>query len=510
MATSAVLAPRRHETIVDSTSTQQDRRPATSTEQNRRSLANVFMENMNRLSSRQSSLIPSSPIPLLTNEVAQPQEPSIQARTEALIVASSVKARVIHVQPKPHIPEELQGKIENQIELLRCLSNADKLPLILGVGESLERFKASLSIATHHMDVIEDAVQTLSVESQRPVLSSLESCKKFFDTVDLNLNIIEENLKRLALSEDKPPVMYFRPGFGKVAYAVATAPVNAAQSRKILEGSFGVTSLVVHEDPNKTHYVVKRPLSQSKYVMDLFNTETNTNYSLPDHPGVMEFFGVIKEGDRQGHLLGYIPGGELFDAIMNDTLRSNEKYNIAEKLAAAVNAIHASGLIHCDLKPENIMLTYQLNPKMIDFGLARPRFEIDDIPWKIGTVEYMAPEMLFPGRTIDNKIDTWSYGYTLYCMLTARFFWDDVFAVYGKTYPEDSAVKILRQFITDNQTTLQKRILFVIANLEDELKETTSLSTRQINKLCLVLQASLELNPEDRDTMQQISTFFTR
>jgi serine/threonine-protein kinase len=87
-------------------------------------------------------------------------------------------------------------------------------------------------------------------------------------------------------------------------------------------------------------------------------------------------------------------------------------------VAAALVEAHHSGVIHCDVKPENIVLVPEepcaLRPKILDFGLARMQAECgadDDLI--LGTPEYMAPEQLL-GADIDGRVDVWGLCVTLY------------------------------------------------------------------------------------------------
>ena len=84
--------------------------------------------------------------------------------------------------------------------------------------------------------------------------------------------------------------------------------------------------------------------------------------------------------------------------------------------------MHEQGIIHRDLKLENIMVCKNGYIKLIDFGLARRISESDVATTKAGTDEYMAPEMLASNhrRRYDKRIDWWAVGILLFEMLTGR------------------------------------------------------------------------------------------
>ena len=102
--------------------------------------------------------------------------------------------------------------------------------------------------------------------------------------------------------------------------------------------------------------------------------------------------------------------------IMNDTLR----VKICIEVAFGMKHLHQSGMIHRDLKIDNIMLNWILEAKIIDFDLVH----IDDkdegsLTKGVGTLDYMSPEMLNKGK-YDNKTDVYSYGIVVFVLLTGR------------------------------------------------------------------------------------------
>ena len=119
----------------------------TTTRESRRSLAS-------RVTASITALI--SPRRPISAPVQAPSATLVQSRIEELKITSAVAPRFIQVKPKDHIPEKLDDKIQEQIRHLRCISSADQLPMTPH-GTTLEKFKATFAIATHHMDVTQDA-----------------------------------------------------------------------------------------------------------------------------------------------------------------------------------------------------------------------------------------------------------------------------------------------------------------------------------------------------------------
>ena len=115
----------------------------------------------------------------------------------------------------------------------------------------------------------------------------------------------------------------------------------------------------------------------------------------------------------------YIDGGELFDFISkqkNQVFTEKVAYEFMFKLFSAVSHMHAQGIVHRDIKAENIMLNKQNELKLIDFGLSKRQQGQKKLHTVAGTPYYMAPEVL--DGTYDSKCDTWSLGCLLYVFMS--------------------------------------------------------------------------------------------
>ncbi len=141
------------------------------------------------------------------------------------------------------------------------------------------------------------------------------------------------------------------------------------------------------------------------------------------HPGVVQVFAF---GEAAGHpflALEYLPGGTLADRIkQSGPLESREAAGLALKLAEAVAAAHAAGVVHRDLKPANVLLTAAGEPKVTDFGLAKVgRSDMTATGAVLGTPSYMAPEQA-AGKTreVGTAADVYGLGAILYDLLTGR------------------------------------------------------------------------------------------
>jgi len=142
------------------------------------------------------------------------------------------------------------------------------------------------------------------------------------------------------------------------------------------------------------------------------------------HPNVVA---VFDQGDDDGTLflaMEYIPGHTLRDVIRKESPMPPAKaLTLLEPVLSALAAAHAAGLIHRDVKPENVLLADDGRVKVADFGLARAvSAETQHTATGgvlIGTVSYLSPELVVDGRA-DARSDVYAAGVLLYEMLTGR------------------------------------------------------------------------------------------
>jgi len=142
------------------------------------------------------------------------------------------------------------------------------------------------------------------------------------------------------------------------------------------------------------------------------------------HPNVVN---VFDQGDDDGTLflaMEYIPGHTLRDLIRKEAPMAPAKaLALLDPVLSALSAAHAAGLIHRDVKPENVLLADDGRVKVADFGLARAiTAETQHTATGgvlIGTVSYLSPELVVDGRA-DARSDVYAAGVVLYEMLTGR------------------------------------------------------------------------------------------
>jgi serine/threonine-protein kinase len=152
-----------------------------------------------------------------------------------------------------------------------------------------------------------------------------------------------------------------------------------------------------------------------------FDREAKTIARL-SHPNVVA---VYDTGDHQGLpylVMEYVPGHTLRDELaQRGRLPVAEALTVAQALLSAVAAAHRAGLVHRDVKPENVLISDDGTVKVADFGLAQAVEASTEDPdgQLMATVAYVAPELVTDGRA-DPRSDVYSAGIVLFEMLTGR------------------------------------------------------------------------------------------
>mgnify|MGYP000231612463 CR=1 FL=1 len=139
------------------------------------------------------------------------------------------------------------------------------------------------------------------------------------------------------------------------------------------------------------------------------------------HPNIMSVFDQGHVDDTLYLVMEYLPGMTLRD-LLNDygTLTVEQSLDIANAVLQALAVAHREGILHRDVKPENVILVNDGRIKIGDFGLARPVNNATDTGKSLlGTVAYIAPELLTRSQA-DNRSDLYSVGIMLYEMLTGK------------------------------------------------------------------------------------------
>lgn len=167
------------------------------------------------------------------------------------------------------------------------------------------------------------------------------------------------------------------------------------------------------------------------------------------HPNIVSIFDSGQTPDGLPYfVMEYIEGLLFDDHVREKKLPLDEALRLFVSVLDAVEYAHQAGVIHRDLKPSNILVDTEGNPKVVDFGLARPIFGGGDsvasaTGQMLGTFAYMSPEQV-RGKPdeIDARTDVYSLGMILYGMCTGK-----------SPYPVDSQIVEVLRHITETPPT---------------------------------------------------------
>ncbi len=173
------------------------------------------------------------------------------------------------------------------------------------------------------------------------------------------------------------------------------------------EGGMGIVFRAIREDGAVVALKVLKPgLVADPNAARRFAREARAAGEV-DHPHLID---VIEAGDVDGTgflAMRYVPGRSLDDRIRDQgPLPLEDTTRIVAEIASALDALHAAGLVHRDVKPSNILLDAERGALLTDFGLAKRRdYSMLTAPGQmLGTLDYIAPELLRgsePGPSAD-------------------------------------------------------------------------------------------------------------
>ncbi|MFZ1947035.1 MAG: serine/threonine-protein kinase, partial [bacterium] len=204
------------------------------------------------------------------------------------------------------------------------------------------------------------------------------------------------------------------------------APGTTVLQYKIIEriGSGGMAEVYLAEDTRLGRKAALKFLFP-QYAVDpdikqRFAREAQAAAAL-SHPNIVTIYEVAEYQGRPYIAMEYVDGGSLRDVISVKDLSTGEFIGLAIQICEGLSAAHRAGIVHRDIKPQNILISRDGRPKISDFGLAR--FEgssrITQDGTTVGTLAYMSPEQA-KATDVDQRADIFSLGAVLYEMITRR------------------------------------------------------------------------------------------
>ncbi|MEM8960579.1 MAG: serine/threonine-protein kinase, partial [Acidobacteriota bacterium] len=190
-------------------------------------------------------------------------------------------------------------------------------------------------------------------------------------------------------------------------------------------GRGGMGEVFLAHDPRLDREVaIKRLIGIDETRRGRFRREARLAAGL-NHPAIVQVFDLLNENGNEHIVMEYVPGTTLRAYAERSQVPLAEMLAICAEIAEALAYAHRRGVIHRDLKTENVLLTEDRRPKIADFGIAR-RDDTDGIDTSgftatgalIGTARIMSPEQA-RGETIDLRSDVFSFGVLIYEVMTS-------------------------------------------------------------------------------------------
>lgn len=200
--------------------------------------------------------------------------------------------------------------------------------------------------------------------------------------------------------------------------------------RVLGEGGMGIVYLAVHCDLEQpvAIKVIREELAQRESLVERMMQEARTAAKFrSEHIGRVLDVGRLPTGAPY-LVLEYLEGEDLASHLdERGTLPCDQAVSLALQCCEALAEAHAAGIVHRDIKPDNLFLTTRSDGatilKVLDFGISKssaPAAESIQPEMVIGSPQYMAPEQMRATEPVDERADIWSLGVVLYEMLTGR------------------------------------------------------------------------------------------
>ncbi|KAG2663583.1 hypothetical protein I3760_16G038600 [Carya illinoinensis] len=293
-------------------------------------------------------------------------------------------------------------------------------------------------------------------------------------------------------SADKQGYLLAITGFRKFTYSELKKATKGF-TEEIGRGAGGIVYKGVLAD---NRVVAIKQLYETNQGEEVFLAEVNIIGRL-NHMNLIEMWGYCAEGKQRLLVTEYMEHGSLADNLSSNSLDWKKRFEIALGTAKGLSYLHEECLewvLHCDVKPENIFLDSNYQPKVADFGLSKlqSRGEPNNPSFSRmrGTRGYMAPEWVF-NLPITSKVDVYSYGIVVLEMLTGK---DAAKGVHDTDNGEQLLHKRLVSWVREkkNRATLTKSWL-------EDIIDPSLKGKYDVRKMETLIGIALQCAEEEKD-----------
>ena len=265
--------------------------------------------------------------------------------------------------------------------------------------------------------------------------------------------------------------------------------------RRIGQGAFGKVNLGLNVLTGRVVAIKSfktTPIKKFQHRMKKIQYETELMKRF-NHKNITKILEVFNDEEYMLIIMEYINGGNLFSFVKKRRKLSEKMAKfLFRQIILGIQHIHSKNVVHRDIKLENILIDFDNNVKICDFGIGKVLENEDELLYdKCGTPMYMAPEIILANDDNGYKgfpVDIWSSGITLYIMLSGSL----PFNIKNKNNnKEDMALNSIKD---KNNIFLQNQII----NVKPKEIENISIEAKNL------LKGLLNKNPSKRLTCSQI------
>lgn len=221
--------------------------------------------------------------------------------------------------------------------------------------------------------------------------------------------------------------------------------------KQIGKGGMAKVYLAIHESLHRkvAIKVMAQHLSEDINFTDRFMREARIVANL-SHQNIVTVYDVNVYDGHHYIAMEYLPGGITLDHKIKESILPQQGVEVIKQVAAALGYAHSKGIVHRDVKPENIMFREDGSAVLTDFGIARSTdalaTKMTSTGMVIGTPHYMSPEQA-QGQEVGSYSDIYSLGVVLYETLTGKL-----------PYEADTTIAVIFKHITEPVPTLESEL----------------------------------------------------
>ena len=289
-------------------------------------------------------------------------------------------------------------------------------------------------------------------------------------------------------------------------------------------GSGGMGEVYLAQDTKLDRKVALKilpaELATNRDRMRRFSQEAKAASAL-NHPNIVTIYEIDQTDSGLFMATEFIDGQTLRERLRQAPVKVNEALEVATQIAGALAAAHTAGIVHRDVKPENVMLRHDALVKVLDFGLAKlveasetvdsegpTRTDIRTDPGVVmGTAVYMSPEQA-RGLAVDARTDIFSLGVVLYEMIAGRlpFAGSNANEIFASLLSDTDPVPLAR-YTNDCSSELERIVSKALRKNRDERYQTVKDMLIDLKRLKddLDFERQLERSNSERVRTQRFS-----